>query len=113
MITDNDQHFQDVKKEIADEILTYLLSHPKGKDTLEGIAEWWLEMHYIEHGVELVSKALSHLCSHGIVSEKPHNGGHSYYQLNTKLDVPNSAENDERWATRTRDLWSKKCLYST
>ena len=78
--------FKEVHTKTADEIMSYLLRHPKSKDTLEGIAEWWLEMHYIDQGIELVSKALSHLCSKGIVSKKSNVDGNNYYELNLRHD---------------------------
>lgn len=77
---------QEVQDKTADEILAYLFKHPKSKDTLEGIAEWWLERHYIDLGVDLVAKALSQLCSKGIVLEKRYGGGNSHYELNFKQD---------------------------
>ncbi len=73
----------DVQEKTAYEILDYLLKHPNSKDTLEGIAEWWLEMHYIDYGVDLVAMALTHLCSKGIIQEKRGTGQRSsYYELN-------------------------------
>lgn len=65
----------------ADEILSYLLEHPKSKDTLEGIAEWWLEMHYVDYGVDLVSKSLTQLCSKGIVKQNKRPWQYPYYEI--------------------------------
>ncbi len=62
------------------------MKHPKSKDTLEGIAEWWLEMHYIDFGVELVALAIAQLCSKGIIQEKRSTGRHPSYELNFKHD---------------------------
>lgn len=72
----------DTEEKTAYEILDYLLKHPNSKDTLEGIAEWWLEMHYIDYGVDLVAVALTHLCSKGIIQEKRGAGPRAYYELN-------------------------------
>jgi hypothetical protein len=77
----------DRKKIVADRIIKYLMKHPEGKDTLEGIAEWWLEINYIEESVELVANALSHLCQQeNILSEKGFNGS-IYYKLNSKQQL--------------------------
>lgn len=58
------------------------MKHPKNKDTMKGIAEWWLEMHYIDQGVDQVSMALSQLCSKQLILEK-NLAGNIYYELNT------------------------------
>ena len=77
----------DRDKIVADRIKKYLLKHPEGKDTLEGIAEWWLDIHYIEESVEVVAHALSDLCQQGnILSEKGFNGS-IYYKLNSNQQL--------------------------
>ncbi len=69
-------------KIVADRVMEYLLKHPTCKDTLEGIAEWWLEIHYIEESVEAVANALTHLCLQGIVSSEKDAKGDTYYKMN-------------------------------
>ncbi len=69
-------------KIIADRVLEYLLKRSTCKDTLEGIAEWWLEIHYIEESVEVVASALSYLCRQGIVLSEKDASGSIYYKLN-------------------------------
>lgn len=55
-------------QEVALAILAYLDSHPHAKDTLEGIAHWWVGAE-----VTLVRKALDILVRNGEVAE---NGCH-------------------------------------
>lgn len=52
------------------EIWGYLLKHLNSKDTLEGIAEWWLTTHSVEETVDLVARALSYLCTKGVVHKR-------------------------------------------
>lgn len=83
-MTDPDESLdvQQTQNKTANEIVSYLLKHPKNKDTMKGIAEWWLEMHYIDQGVDQVSMALSQLCSKQLILEK-NLAGNIYYELNT------------------------------
>ena len=69
---------------IAEHILDYLNRHPYSKDTLRGIAEWWLESRCIEESVEQVSQALGFLCSQGIVMKEESIRGPVFYRLKTK-----------------------------
>ncbi len=69
-------------KFVAERVLKYLLKHPTCEDTLEGIAEWWLEIHYIEESVEAVANALSYLCQQGTVLSEKDASGSTYYKLN-------------------------------
>ncbi len=77
---------QQGQNKTANEIVDYLLKHPNNKDTMKGIAEWWLEMHYIDQGVELVSKALTQLCSKGIVLKQTPGDRYPYYELKIQED---------------------------
>ena len=69
-------------RKVAAEILEYLANNPNSKDTLEGIAEWWLLKNYVETGVEAVARGLAYLCSLGYVHEDPCNGNEPIYRLN-------------------------------
>ena len=51
--------------EIGDEILAYLVDHPKARDTLEGIVEWWLLEREIKFETARVKEALSNLVAGG------------------------------------------------
>ena len=65
-------------RRIAREILRYLATHPNAKDTLDGVAEWWLEQKRVERGV--VERALALLVSHGAILETRRRGLPPYYQ---------------------------------
>jgi hypothetical protein len=69
-------------RRIAAEILRYLDTHPNAKDTLDGIAEWWLEPPRVERGV--VERALALLLSHDAIIETRRSGLPPYYQANPR-----------------------------
>jgi hypothetical protein len=71
--------------EVAEHILRYLQAHPEAKDTLEGIAEWWLAEDKISHVVEQVSEAVAWLVENGYLVERPVVGAKTIYEVNTKL----------------------------
>ncbi len=75
-----DAYYKDAS--IAERIVSYLMNHPESKDTLEGIAQWWLEKEYIEETVDTVAQGLSVLCSQGLVVEEKGAGTPPYYKLN-------------------------------
>ena len=77
-----DVYYKDTEESIAQRILSYLMNRPESKDTLEGIAQWWLEREYIEESVDMVSRELSLLCSQGFVVEEKGVGTSPYYKLN-------------------------------
>jgi hypothetical protein len=58
------------KSQIGNEILAYLLDHPKAQDTLEGIVEWWLLERQIQFQTARVKEALSELVAKGFIFEK-------------------------------------------
>jgi hypothetical protein len=55
---------------IGNEILLYLIDHPKAQDTLEGIVEWWLLERQIKFQTARVKEALSQLVAKGFILEK-------------------------------------------
>ena len=72
------QHFQNqhaLKKStpkpevcrVAIVILNYLRDHPQAKDSLQGIAKWW-----VGEETEVVEKALAFLLKDGIIKKKRH-----------------------------------------
>jgi hypothetical protein len=68
------------ERDIARAILRYLRAHPEAKDTMDGIAEWWLEGRHSERRV--VERAIGLLLSHGAVLETRRRGLPPYYQAN-------------------------------
>lgn len=81
---------------IAREILGYLENHPEAKDTLDGIAEWWLP--HRRHERSAVERAVALLLSHGAIIETRRRGLPPYYQANRRAppDVAARLERPER-----------------
>ena len=69
-------------RKTAQAILRYLVKHPKAKDTVEGIAQWWLEGEKSER--VNVERAVSLLRSRGVIVESRRKGLPPYYQLDPK-----------------------------
>ena len=69
-------------REIARAILRYLEIHPDAKDTLEGIAKWWLWLELNDQLRGEVEKAVSLLVSRGFILETRREGVPTYYKLN-------------------------------
>ena len=66
-------------RKTAQAILRYLVKHPKAKDTVDGIAQWWLEGEKSER--VNVARAMSLLLSRGVIRESRRKGLQPYYQL--------------------------------
>lgn len=69
------------ERDIARAILRYLETHPEAKDTLAGIAHWWLGLEGGERTIGEVERAVSFLCSEGHLLETRRKGLPPYYQL--------------------------------
>jgi hypothetical protein len=67
---------------MARAILRYLQGHPDAKDTLEGIAQWWLLKEWTERKYNQIEAGLSDLVSRGLVIERRREGMPPYYWLN-------------------------------
>ena len=61
------------KPQIGNEILAYLVDHPKAQDTFEGIVEWWLLERKIMYETARVKEALSGLVARGLIIEQSAN----------------------------------------
>ncbi len=68
--------------EVVREILQYLVNHPAAKDTLAGIARWWLDRQHVERSVEEVAHSVRLLVSRGLILERRRKTGSPYYQVN-------------------------------
>jgi len=68
--------------QIACAILRYLQAHPEAKDTLDGIAQWWLVREWTERRVAEVERAVSFLVTEELVLQTTRTGLPPYYQLN-------------------------------
>ena len=70
--------------EIARAILRYLQAHPKARDTLEGIAQWWLLREWTERKVAEVERAVSFLVTEELLLQTMRTGLPPYYQINNR-----------------------------
>ncbi len=61
-------------------ILRYLEAHPEAKDTVEGIAQWWLRHEWNERLLVHVERAVSWLFSQDLILEIRRPGVPPYYQ---------------------------------
>ena len=80
-----DAHEHDVdnlRRPLADEVLDYLVQHPQARDTMEGIAEWWLLEQRIRCAVADVEAALSDLVGNDFLVASQCRDGRTYYGLN-------------------------------
>lgn len=66
-------------REAARAILRYLVKHPKAKDTVEGIAHWWLEGEKTKR--MNVERAVSLLLARGLILHTRRKGLAPYYEL--------------------------------
>ena len=69
-------------RKTAQAIVRYLIKHPKAKDTVDGIAQWWLEGERSKR--TNVERAVSLLLSRGVIVESRRKGLPPYYQLNRR-----------------------------
>ena len=68
--------------EIAQIILKYLKKHPEARDTIQGIAEWWLLNEKIEQTLEKVQNALEYLVAQEFIVKRDYQGQKTAYALN-------------------------------
>ncbi len=72
------------ERETARAILRYLRKYPEAKDTVEGIAHWWLPWQACAPGPGPVERALSLLLSKGLLLETRRKGLPPFYRLNPR-----------------------------
>jgi len=78
MVEINDSDIQ----QIADQIESYLNSHPNAADTIEGILQWWLPGKRIEASTLIVQQALNYLASKSAVKASVNLSGNKVYSSN-------------------------------
>jgi hypothetical protein len=74
----------DAEREIARMILQYLTAHPDAKDTLDGIAQWWLRRGWGETPGGGIERAVASLCAQGLILETRRRGLPPLYRLNPR-----------------------------
>jgi hypothetical protein len=68
--------------DLAREMLRYLETHPAAKDTVDGIAQWWLMRAGSAPRRRDVERAVALLCAHDLILETRRMGLPPYYQRN-------------------------------
>lgn len=67
---------------LAHDILNYLVKQPSAKDTLEGIAYWWLLKETIDQSIEQISKAVELLIAKNYLTVQQSPDQVKYYAIN-------------------------------
>jgi len=78
---------------VAGEIQRYLAAHPHARDTLEGVARWWLTRQRYHEAVQTVHHALEHLVARGCVERVVSANGIPLYALSRARRSPYPARN--------------------
>ena len=68
-------------RKIAREILRYLDLNPEAKDTLDGIAQWWLRRAPSAQVLQDVERAVIWMLGQGVLLESRRPGMPPYYRL--------------------------------
>ena len=69
-------------RSLADEVLVYLVQHPEAKDTMEGVAEWWLWDRRGRRVIADVEAALRELVQKEYLVARQCRDGQTYYRVN-------------------------------
>jgi hypothetical protein len=70
------------RAQIALEVLSYMLANPAGRDTLEGIVEWWLLEQKIRHSTAEVKEVLDELSVKQLVLKDKSTDARVHYSVN-------------------------------
>lgn len=54
---------------LCEALLDYLREHPRGMETMEGIAEWWIPRHQVRVELASLGRALRRLERLGLIEE--------------------------------------------
>jgi hypothetical protein len=74
----------DAERDLARMILQYLAAHPDAKDTLEGIAQWWIQRGQGDTPSGGIERAVAALCAEGLILETRRPGLPPFYGLNPR-----------------------------
>lgn len=74
--------------DICTDILEFLAENPRARDTLEGIAEWWLLKKDVQREIEKVRQALELLVERGRLSAQTGADGRVHYQVDPETTEP-------------------------
>jgi hypothetical protein len=69
---------------IAQDILSYLLTHTAAEDTVEGIAEWWLLEEKIKRRTKEVQTALDELVAERLIVARESKDSKIHYRINKR-----------------------------
>lgn len=72
------------KNQAREYILSYLNDNPNAGDTLEGIAEWWLQRQRIRFEVSTVKQVLDTLVEDGLIEEQSGPDSRVIYRAKSK-----------------------------
>lgn len=75
---------KDQISDAAQEILAYLIKHPRAQDTLEGIVQWWLLEQEIQYWIAKAQVALAELVARGLALERRGADGQTRYRINRR-----------------------------
>jgi hypothetical protein len=77
-----DRTYQPNESSVEYEILAYLTSHPEAKDTLEGIARWWILEQRLLLQIQKVQEAIKALVEKELLVEEKRMGSEPVYCFN-------------------------------
>ena len=69
---------------VEGDILNYLIQHPEARDTLEGIADWWMLGKKIRPTTREIKSSLDSLVARGLEKAEQGGDGRIYYHANRK-----------------------------
>ncbi len=72
---------------LEQEILDYLVRHPRAQDTVDGIADWWLLEQRLRTVVDQVTRALEALEALGFVTSSTGADGRRVYRFNRRREA--------------------------
>jgi len=72
------------EEKLRREILDYLSRHPRAKDSIEGIVEWWLLEQRIVDTKREVEKVLTQLVTEKLVGREVELDGTVYYHVSPR-----------------------------